>query len=136
MTDTDSPRGEREALTRLAGAYSDQHSHIDEDGNPWCVGCLVADLRALAAAAQPRPAPADGEEMLRQLGVAIGRAAKADGRAEDAERRLAAVRRALDDELANLADDGARLSHSVVRRIEAILAAESGTDTRANGSET
>lgn len=34
---------------------------------------------------------------------------------------LARVRRALDDELQNLADDGARLSHSVVRRIEAAL---------------
>ena len=49
-------------------------------------------------------------------------------RAEAAERALAdlraaikAIRRALDDELANLADDGARLSHSVVRRIEALL---------------
>lgn len=31
------------------------------------------------------------------------------------------VRRILDDELANLADDGARLSHAVVRRLEAAL---------------
>ena len=34
-----------------------------------------------------------------------------------------AMRRVLDDELANLADDGARLSHSVVRRMEAVLVA-------------
>lgn len=34
------------------------------------------------------------------------------------------VRRALDDEIANLADDGARLSHAVVRRIESALAGE------------
>jgi len=40
------------------------------------------------------------------------------------ERVIANVRRALDDELANLADDGARLSHSVVRRIEAALLSE------------
>lgn len=39
----------------------------------------------------------------------------------EAEVRLAGVRRVLDDESANLADDGARLSHSVVRRIEAVL---------------
>ena len=38
-----------------------------------------------------------------------------------AERALAAVTRALDDEEANLADDGARLSHTVVRRLRAIL---------------
>lgn len=44
-------------------------------------------------------------------------------RAENARLRetIARVERALDDELANLADDGARLSHSVVRRIEAAL---------------
>lgn len=37
---------------------------------------------------------------------------------------LAAIRRALDDELANLADDGARPSRAVVRRIEALLAGD------------
>lgn len=44
-------------------------------------------------------------------------------RAELAELRakVERVRRALDDELVNLADDGARLSHSVVRRVEAAL---------------
>lgn len=42
---------------------------------------------------------------------------------QSAAEALARVRRVLDDELANLADDGARLSHSVVRRVEAALAA-------------
>ena len=45
-------------------------------------------------------------------------------RAEAAEAKVARVERALADELENLADDGARLSHSVVRRIEAALAGE------------
>lgn len=42
-------------------------------------------------------------------------------RVDRAEATIARVRRALDDELANLANDGARLSNSVVRRIEAAL---------------
>jgi hypothetical protein len=42
-------------------------------------------------------------------------------RAEAAEARLRNVARCLDDEEANLADDGARLSHSVVRRLRAIV---------------
>jgi hypothetical protein len=39
--------------------------------------------------------------------------------------RVEAMRRVLDDELANLADDGARLSHAVVRRMEAALGGQS-----------
>lgn len=38
--------------------------------------------------------------------------------------RLAKVERALDDEEANLADDGARLSHAVVRRVRAAARGE------------
>lgn len=39
------------------------------------------------------------------------------------------MQRVLDDELANLADDGARLSHAVVRRMEAVLAASEAAPT-------
>lgn len=38
------------------------------------------------------------------------------------------IRSVLDDELANLADDGARTSHSVVRRMEAALAPQNEAD--------
>ena len=48
---------------------------------------------------------------------------------------VARVERALDDEEANLADDGARLSHAVVRRLRAVLAGGQDADAeeRADG---
>lgn len=52
-----------------------------------------------------------------------------------AAQQIEAITRALDDEEANLADDGARLSHSVVRRVRAILAAPSAQGSSAPTSQ-
>ena len=54
----------------------------------------------------------------------------------EAQRALVGrVERVLDDEEANLADDGARLAHSVVRRVRAALATPTGGASDATKGE-
>lgn len=81
--------------------------------------------------AEALPVIAGLQEVGRALGLRLGTqitgrdavdaALDLRNKRDRATEQLATARRAVADEVANLADDGARLSHGVVRRLEAVL---------------
>ena len=108
---------------------SEHHAHVAEQITAAGFGPVRAVEAEWDLAAQVREAcdaagvPHDVGGLIRHHRGNAATAAAMDAVAVEAERDALreGMRRVLDDELANLADDGARLSHSVVRRMEAVL---------------